>query len=91
MAPPVDTPGESADPPSVTDTDTMIDNTFFDANPQRECYARVVPGGWVLVVKRVAHARQAPVMLRVWARGERVPEGDAACLKLWEAAVQGRG
>ena len=63
----------------------MIDRSWFDAHPNRSCYARVSHDGWALIVRQIPARRgQAPVMLRVWARLDRVPEDEGSCLALWQ-------
>src|SRR5215472_5901251 len=66
-------------PPIIIDEDAAIDSAFFGSHAGRTCYARAHRSGWVLVVRQVVAQREAPVMLRVWGRAERVPDDDASC------------
>ena len=51
--------------------------------------APTTPAGF-LFVRQIVAQREAPVMLRVWGRLERVPDDDANCLAMWERCAYAR-
>jgi hypothetical protein len=77
-------------PPFIIDMDAAIDSAFFGSQFGRTCYARAHHSGWVLVVRQVVAQREPPVMLRVWAQVDQVPDDDASCLALWERCAYAR-
>ena len=84
-------------PPFIINEDAAVDSAFFGSHAGRTCYARAHHNGWVLVVRQVVAQREAPVMLRVWGRVERVKTmraawrcGSVAPIRLIPTATAGR-
>jgi hypothetical protein len=71
-------------PPIIIDEDAAIDSAFFGSHAGRNCYARAHRSGRVLVMRQAVAQRDPSVMLRVWARVERLPDEYASRLALWE-------
>jgi len=71
--------------PIITDADSAIDVAWFGEHSGRTCYVREAHDGWVLIVRQIPQGRDQPaVLLRVWGRGDRLPEDEANCLAQWD-------